>query len=74
MELGGWDREQTKQHYIDTDVAGECTAYKKMKLVGENTSDGRNLFSKASKYIVLNKKRKAPKVNSSKQNKQKELK
>ena len=69
MELGGWDREQTKQHYIDTDVAGECTAYKKMKLVGENKFHGRNLFSEASKCNSSNKKRKAPAANSSKPNK-----
>ena len=69
MELGGWDREQTKQHYIDTDITGECTAYKKMKLVAKETFDGRNLFSETTKCNISNKKRKALNVKSSKQKK-----
>ena len=31
MELGGWNREQTKNHYVDNSIAG-AQPYKKMKL------------------------------------------
>jgi len=46
MELGGWNREQTKDHYLDSDIAGECQAYKKMKLSSTAKFTGRNIFEK----------------------------
>lgn len=50
MELGGWDREQTKEQYIDPDIAGQSRAYKKMKIVTHTNKMvlGRNLFSEAT--------------------------
>jgi len=46
MELGGWNREQTKDHYLDSDIAGECQAYKKMKISSTAKFTGRNIFEK----------------------------